>query len=107
MSEIEDELFLMTNLYPASTGLPMTVWVGPQHPDVRIKVNMAHGQRMDPGNLAVVAVRPQPHLVAGQLSAADLAAVSRWIALNEAAIIDHWAGLTDGVQLAQQLRRLP
>jgi hypothetical protein len=68
---------------------------------------MAHGTRMDPANLAVVAVRPSPRVIAGQLSAADLRAVSQWIALNEAAIIDHWNGLTDGVQLGQQLRRLP
>jgi hypothetical protein len=110
MSEVEDELFLMTNLYPVSTGLPMVIWVGPsygaQH-DVRIKVMMAHGTRMDPGNLAVVAVRPTPRVVAGQLSADDLRAISQWLALNEAAILDHWNGLTDGVQLGQQLRRLP
>jgi hypothetical protein len=110
MSEIDEELFLMTNLYPASTGLPMVIWVGPsygaQH-DVRIKVMQAHGTRMDPHNLAVVALRPQPHVVAGQLSAADLRAVSQWIALNQAAIIDHWNGVTDGVQLGQELRRLP
>jgi hypothetical protein len=93
-----------------STGLPMVIWVGPsygaQH-DVRIKVMMAHGTRMDPGNLAVVAVRPTPRVVAGQLSADDLRAISQWLALNEAAILDHWNGLTDGVQLGQQLRRLP
>ena len=110
MSQETDELFLMTNLYPATTGLPMVIWVGPgygaQH-DVRIKVMMAHGTRMDPTNLAVVAVRPSPRVIAGQLPAADLRAVAQWIALNEAAIIDHWNGLTDGVQLGQQLRRLP
>ena len=109
MSEIDEELFLMTNLYPASTGLPMVIWVGPsygdQH-DVWIKVMQAHGTRMDPHNLAVVALRPQPHVVAGKLSADDLRVVSRWIALNQAAIIDHWNGVTDGVQLGQQLRRL-
>jgi hypothetical protein len=109
MSEVADELFLMTNLYPASTGLPMVIWVGPsygaQH-DVRIKVMMTHGTRMDPGNLAVVGVRPTPHVIAGQLSAADLRAVAQWIALNEAAIIDHWNCLTDGVQLGQQLQPL-
>jgi hypothetical protein len=109
MNEVEDELFLMTNLYPATTGLPMVIWVGPrygaQH-DVRIKVMMVHGTRMDPGNLAVVAVRPTPHVIAGQLSRADLQAVSRWIAMNEAAILDHWNGLTDGVQMGQQLRPL-
>ena len=87
----------------------MVIWVGPsygaQH-DIRIKVMMAHGTRMVPGNLAVVAVRPTPRVVVGQLSAADLRAVAQWIALNAAAIADHWAGLTDGVQLAQQLQRL-
>jgi len=109
MSEAADELFLMTNLYPASTGLPMVVWVGPSYGvphDVRIKVMQTHGTRMDPGNLAVVAVRPTPRVVAGQLSTADLRAVSQWIILNEAAILDRWNGLTDGVELGRQLRPL-
>jgi hypothetical protein len=60
MSEAADELFLMTNLYPASTGLPMVIWVGPSYGaphDARIEVMQAHGTRMDPSNLAVVAVR--------------------------------------------------
>jgi hypothetical protein len=108
-SEVEDELFLMTNLFPATTGLPMVIWVGPsygaQH-DVRIKVMQTHGARMDPGDLAVVAVRPTPHLVAGHLSPADLRAVSAWIALNASAILEHWNGLSDGVQLGRQLRSL-
>jgi hypothetical protein len=110
VSEAADELFLMTNLFPATTGLPMVIWVGPSYGvrhDVRIKVMMAHGMRMDPGNLAVVAVRPTPHLVAGQLSASDLRAVSQWIALNEAAILEHWDGLIDGAQLVQRLQPLP
>ena len=106
---VEDELLLMTNLYPATTGLPMTIWVGPSYNvahDVRIKVSQAHGQRMDPENLAVVALRPTPHVVAGYLSTADLRAVRRWLALNKAAVIDHWNGQTDGVQLGQQLHSL-
>ena len=85
-------------------------WVGPSYGarhDVRIRVMMAHGTRMDPGKLAVVAVRPTPHLVAGQLSAADLRAVSQWIALNEAAILEHWDGLIDGAQLVHRLQPLP
>jgi hypothetical protein len=40
-------------------------------------------------------------VVAGNLSAADLRAIEQWAALNEAAILDHWNGLTDGVQLGQ------
>jgi hypothetical protein len=108
--ELEDELFLMTNLYPRTTGLPMVIWVGPRYGaahDARIKVSMTHGQRMDPGNLAVVAVRPRPHLVAGRLSATDLRAVSDWITLNETAILDHWNELIDGTELTQRLRPLP
>jgi hypothetical protein len=110
VSQAAEELFLMTNLYPVSTGLPMVVWVGPSYGarhDVRIKVAMTHGTRMDPSNLAVVAVRPVPRVIAGQLSAADFQRVVLWIAKNEAAILDHWNGLTDGVQLARQLRPLP
>jgi hypothetical protein len=108
-SDAADELFLMTNLFPATTGLPMVVWVGPSYGaphDVRVKVMQGHGTRMDPGNLAVVALRPRPHVVAGRLLAADLRAVTQWIALNETAILDHWNGLTDGAQLAQQLKPL-
>jgi hypothetical protein len=105
-----DELFCMTNLYPRHTGLPMVIWVGPRYGvphDVRIKVSMTHGQRMNPGNLAVVALRPQPHVVERELSSADLQLISRWIALNEAAILDHWNELIDGVGLVQRLQPLP
>jgi hypothetical protein len=108
--ETADELSLMTNLYPRTTGLPMVIWVGPSYGaphDVRIKVMMTHGQQMDPGNLAVVALRPRPHVVAGWLSAADLRAVRQWLALNEAAVLDHWNAIIDGVELAQRLRPLP
>jgi len=46
--EAADELFRMTNLYPASTGLPMVIWVGPSYGarhDARIEVMQAHGSR--------------------------------------------------------------
>jgi hypothetical protein len=39
-----DELFEMANLFPRTTGLPITVWVSPRgnaRHDVRVKVNMA------------------------------------------------------------------
>lgn len=75
---VEDELFELANLYPATTGLPMTVWVSPRgnaRHDVRTKVNLAPGNQMSVANTATVAVRPQPHIVAGQLSPADARAV--------------------------------
>jgi hypothetical protein len=105
-----DELFEMANLYPRTTGLPMTVWVSPRgnaRHDVCIKANMTHGNQMTIENTAVVAVRPAPHLIAGRLSADDQRAVLDWIALNATAIIGYWDGDIDTVQLSQLLRPLP
>ena len=110
MSKAEADFFEMANLFPADTGLPMVVWVserGHARHDVRIKVNRSHGTRMLPGKLAVVAVRPMPRLVAGNLSPADLRAVSDWIRLNEAALLDYWEYRISTTQFIQRLRRLP
>ncbi len=94
----EQDLFEIANLYPSTTGLPMTVWVrarGNARHDVRIKVCLAHGPSMDPGNTSVVALRPVPRLVAGDLSTADFDAVRAWIGLNTAALIAYWDGGID------------
>ena len=106
----DDDLFLMANLRPADTGLPMVVWVserGHARHDVRIKVSQAHGPRIDPGNTATVGLRPSPHLIDGTLSSADLRALAVWIALNEAALIEYWDSQISTVGLIQRLRRLP
>ena len=105
-----DNLDLMTNLYPRTTGLPMVIWVGPSYGaghSARIKVMQRHGQQMDPGDLAVVALQPQPHVVAGRLAAADLQLVSQWLTLNHDAVLDHWNALIDEFELGQRLRKLP
>ena len=111
VSSIEsDELFEMANLYPRTTGLPMTVWVSPRgnaRHDVRIKVNMTYDNQMTVENTVVAAVRPVPHLIAGQLSANDERAVFDWITLNAPAIIAYWDGDIDTVQLSQLLQPLP
>ena len=106
----EDALFEMANIYPSDSGLPMTVWVGPRgraRHDVRVKVNMTHGNQMSISNTAVVAVRPTPHVVAGHLSTADLRAVSDWIRLNEAAIVAHWDGRISAIEFGRRIQRLP
>jgi hypothetical protein len=105
-SVAEDALYEMANLYPAETGLPMTVWVSPRgnaRHDARIKVNRAHGNRMTVENIAVVAVRPSPRIIAGQLSPEDRTAVFRWVTLNSAALIAYWDGDIGTIQLAQAL----
>jgi hypothetical protein len=104
-----DELYEMVNIYPADSGLPMTVWAGPRgkaRHDVRVKVNRSHGNRMTISNTAVVALRPAPHLVTGRLSSADLQAVSDWLRLNEAALVAHWDGQISGVELGRRLQPL-
>jgi hypothetical protein len=109
MSEAEDDDYLMANLPPRLTGLPMIVWVserGNARHDVRIKVNPTHGLRVDP-NLATVAVRPVPSLVAGRLAAADLTAVSDWIRRNESVILDYWEGRIYTDELLARLQWIP
>ena len=106
----ETDLFEMANLFPATTGLPMTVWVSPRgnaRHDARLKVCRAHGANMDIGNTSVVAIRPAPRLIAGDLSTADFEAVQAWIALNAPALIEYGDGGIDTIGLAGRLRKLP
>ena len=87
----------------------MTVWVslrGNVRHDVRIKVNMTHGNQMTVENTAVVAVRPSPRVIAGRLSPDDERAIFNWVTLNVTAIITYWDGDIDTVQLSQALKPL-
>jgi len=105
-----DDLFEMANLFPGTTGLPMTVWVSPRgnaRHDLRVKVNLSHGNQMNVADTALVGVRPAPRMIAGQLSPGDERLVFEWISLNTAALIAYWDGLIDTMQLGQRLRRLP
>jgi hypothetical protein len=104
-----DELFEMANLFPRTTGLPMTVWVSPRgnsRHDVRVKVNVTHGDQMNISNMAVVGVRPIPRVIAGHLSPDDQRAVFEWVSLNTAALVAYWDGQIDTVQLGKALRRV-
>ena len=81
----EDDFFLMSNLRPKDTGLPMVVWVshrGHARHDARVKVCRAHGDKLDIDDMAVVGVRPTPTL------------------------IDYWEGRIDTVEMLQSLKRL-
>ena len=105
-----EDLFEMANLYPDTTGLPMTVWVSPRgaaRHDVRIKVNMPHGDQMNIANTAVVGVRPTPRVIAGQLSPADAQAVYQWVLLNTDALVAYWEGSIDMAQMIHALKPLP
>lgn len=107
-NDLADALFEMANLFPRTTGLPMTIWVSPKggaRHDARVKVSMTPG-RMDLANTAVVAIRPRPRVIAGELSTADFDAVSRWIAANQETLIAFREESIDSVELGQRLVRL-
>ena len=105
-----EDLFEMANLFPSTTGLPMTVWVSPRgnaRHDARVKVNMTHGNQMNATNTAVVGLRPAPHVIAGRLSADDERAVFEWASLNLDALIAYCDGQIDTIQLGRLLKPLP
>jgi hypothetical protein len=105
----EDDLFEMANFYPRDTGLPMTVWVsvkGNAWQDARIKVCMTPGDRMDADNTAVVAIRPGPRLLHGDLSPRDVEAVKQWVVRNSNVLIDYWDGRASTVGLVRRLKKL-
>jgi hypothetical protein len=105
-----EDLFEMANLYPDTTGLPMTVWVSPRgnaRHDVRVKVNMTHGNQMNVADTAVVAVRPAPRVLAGQLTPQDAQAVAAWITLNADTLIAYREGRIDTAKMVQALKALP
>jgi len=104
----QDDLYEMANLFPRTTGLPMTVWVSPRgraRHAARIKVSLTPG-RMDVGHTAVVGIRPSPRLLEGKLAPSDLELVVRWITLNEAALIDFWNEAIDSAELSGRLRKI-
>jgi hypothetical protein len=109
MDDLVTDFFLMANLRPKTTGLPMVVWVserGNARHDVRVEVALPHGDRIDPSHTAVFGVRRTPGLISGSLSASDQRAVSDWITLNEAAIVEYWDGAIDTGELLGRLKRV-
>lgn len=108
-SVAQDELFEMANLYPRTTGLPVTVWVSPRggaRHDVRVKVSRQGGDRMVLDDTVVVGVRPEPGLIEGQLDPATFAAVAAWISLNRDVLVAYWDGAADTAELIQRLQRV-
>jgi hypothetical protein len=112
MSDADEEqlgFFLMASLRPATTGLPMVVWVSErglarhdfagqgQHGAWPTGAVRQHGDRRG---------APGAAPVAGQPPAADLQAVSEWIRLNEAALVAYWDCQIDTAELIQWLRPL-
>jgi hypothetical protein len=112
MDEIsEDDLYVMANVYPDDSGLPMTVWVRPRGNErhgPRIKVCTVHGPRMLPDQTVTVTLPPTIRVIPqGGLPADDRHKVKDWIRLNEAAIRAHWEGRISAIEFGRRLEKLP
>ena len=102
--------FFAVNLTSRTTGLPMNIWLSPRGQaghTARIWIQANHHEQFDLDHLAVVNVEDDPaQVMEGQLSVADLFQVRRYVALNRQAILDHWVGQTDGLELCRVLKPL-
>lgn len=67
---------------------------------------MSHGDRMDRDNLAVVAILPEPKLIHGELSKRDMELVSKWVRLNQTALMGSWDGTLGGTEFARALQTI-
>jgi hypothetical protein len=75
----------------------MAVWFSPRgnaRQDVRVNVNIAHGNQMSIANTAIVGVSPTLRVISGRLPPSDAQAVFRWIALNTGTLVAYWEGRT-------------
>ena len=109
VTSTQDDLYETANLYPRTTGLPMTVWVSPcggARNDARVKVSVVCGERMVPEGAAVVGIRPEPRLIEGELGRAEFLAFARWIVLKRDALIAFWEGEIVTIELGQKLVRV-
>ncbi len=108
--EIADDdaelLFEMANLNPKRTGLPFVVWIslrGNARHDVRVKVSP--GPRAVPSEMVSVAIRPNVHVIEGELKAGDLALLGDWVDLNRDVLIRYWEGDIEFTEEAIDLLR--
>jgi hypothetical protein len=89
----EPDFFLMSNLKPAHTGLPLVVWISlrpDDRPDVRIWVSKS--AKASPSQFVTVAISPDVQVMEGQMPSTDLALLRRWVELNRNVIEAHWRG---------------
>ena len=102
------DTYEMANLSPATTGLPLTIWVSPRglaRHDARIKVSLTPG-KMDVTNIAVVAIRPEPKALTPGLGTDEFSKIERWIKINQDALLDYWNETIDTGELIPRLKKI-
>lgn len=102
--------FEMANLRPASTGLPMVIWVsekGHARHGPRIKVCLHHGPKANLDPSVSVSIADEPEVGAGSgLAPSDFQAIKNYIRLNKTALLAYWNGEIDTAELICELRKV-
>jgi hypothetical protein len=108
---VEDELFLMANLYPKRTGLPFIVWIsvrgGARH---AIRVKVSRGPKVKPEELITVGLLPKVYELSAdeyQLTREELELLQRWVDLNWGPLIEYWNEDIDTAEVIERLKKLP
>lgn len=104
----------MANLNPASTGLPVVIWVGAvggQH-GPRVKVSNRKG-KFASDDCFVVAVAPEPYVAtprSAKLKQEEIDEVIDWIKLNLEVLMElyhsHETGDGDTIEIQSRLKKL-
>jgi len=88
--------FEMANLFPKHTGLPFVVWIsvrgGARH-DVR--VNVSANAKAIPGEMISVGIRPEIHVIDGEIDAGAFDRLKSWIELNRDTLVSYWEAEID------------
>ena len=102
-----DSFFDMANLFPKHTGLPFVVWISVQgnaRHDVRVKVSPS--PKAEPGEMILVALRPEVRVIDGDLSAEQLRLLAPWMELNREVLLQYWAGDIDTVDAVSLIQKI-
>ena len=85
------------------SGKPISVRGGARH-DIRVKVSV--NAKATPGEMITVGIRPDVHVVEGEMSADAFAQLRAWIELNRSILIAYWEAEIDTQDALEALTRL-
>ena len=90
----EVEVWLMANVGPRTTGLPMVVYVSPKYAPhgPRIKFSQHYGEKLRMGEWFYMTVEDEPRFMgnSGDIKVRDLARVAEFIRINKGALLKYW-----------------
>lgn len=89
------DMLEMSNLRPKETGLPMVVWIQPElsksKHGPRIKIQLSHGDKVDPTNFTSITIEDDPKNVGGEfIKVSDFKIIKKFIQLNKEGLLKVW-----------------